>query len=135
MYSAIRVKLSTQPASVAWGESQLVSFGAEQAFIHVDCQADDALRRIQMAGRKLSAQGFNNVRLDGERWDTERRWAFANGFRTAKGNESLDWGELEASELQELNDLQLTTDWVRRMINGQPDCIYPRHWPLKLSSF
>ena len=67
----------------------------------------EALRAIQRGARRLESSGIKRVKLVGEGWDRERRYAFAQGFYAAKGVRELDFGEQSALEARELEALLL----------------------------
>ncbi|MGY3925796.1 aminopeptidase PepB [Aeromonas simiae] len=122
MADMMKVLLGTAPAPAYWGEGALLSFSGDSATVHVD---GDALRAVQRAGRRLESSGIRQVRLAGEGWDLERRFAFAQGFYAAKGNRELDFGEQSDEEARALGGLLKATQWVREVTNGCPEEIYP----------
>ena len=127
MADMMKVVLSTQAAAAHWGEGALLSFNDDQVLIHLDLarQEQDALRAIQRAGRRLESTGIKRVKLAGEAWDLERRYAFAQGFYAAKGVRELDLGEQSVSDARELDALIKASRWVREVTNGCPEDIYP----------
>lgn len=122
MADLMNVVLTTERAPAIWGESALVSFDGTTARLHLE---GDALRAIQKGARRLESSGIRQVRLSGEGWDLERRFAFAQGFYAAKGNRELDFGEQSEAEARELGALLKATQWVRDVTNACPDEIYP----------
>ncbi|GAA3525722.1 aminopeptidase PepB [Zobellella aerophila] len=124
MSAAMKVILCHEPAPAQWGEQAGLSFQHDEARVHLT-DADDVVRRAQQAGRRLDAMGIKNVSLAGEDWSLESRWAFAQGFYNAKGGQQLDWGSLAADEQAELDARDTACGWVREMINGTPEDVYP----------
>ncbi|MEB6607188.1 aminopeptidase PepB [Aeromonas sanarellii] len=127
MADMMNVQLSTQVAAAVWGEGAQLSFSGDQALIHLGgvLQEQDVLRTVQRAARRLESTGIKQVRLVGEGWDLERRYAFAQGFYAAKGVRELDFGEQNGQEAGELAALLKATHWVREVTNGCPEAIYP----------
>ena len=127
MADMMNVQLSTQVAAAVWGEGAQLSFSGDQALIHLGgvLQEQDVLRTVQRAARRLESTGIKQVRLAGEGWDLERRYAFAQGFYAAKGVRELDFGEQNGQEAGELAALLKATHWVREVTNGCPEAIYP----------
>ncbi|MFA7258203.1 MAG: aminopeptidase PepB [Aeromonas bestiarum] len=127
MADMMKVLLSTQAAAAHWGEGALLSFNDDQVLIHLDLarQEPDALRAIQRAGRRLESTGIKRVKLAGDAWDLERRYAFAQGFYAAKGVRELDLGEQSVADARELDALIKASRWVREVTNGCPEDIYP----------
>ncbi|MDU7786623.1 MAG: aminopeptidase PepB, partial [Aggregatibacter aphrophilus] len=78
---SMKVILSTQPASSAWGKSALISFNEEKATLHLTDFSDRT--SVQKAARKLQNQGIFHVILSGEHWQLETCWAFYQGFYNA----------------------------------------------------
>ncbi|MDM5138343.1 aminopeptidase PepB [Aeromonas bestiarum] len=127
MADMMKVLLSTQAAAAHWGEGALLSFNDDQVLIHLNLsrQEPDALRAIQRAGRRLESTGIKRVKLAGDAWDLERRYAFAQGFYAAKGVRELDLGEQSVVDARELDALIKASRWVREVTNGCPEDIYP----------
>ncbi len=127
MADMMKVLLSTQAAAAHWGEGALLSFNDDQVLIHLDLarQEPDALRAIQRAGLRLESTGIKRVKLAGDAWDLERRYAFAQGFYAAKGVRELDLGEQSVADARELDALIKASRWVREVTNGCPEDIYP----------
>ncbi|MCH7346750.1 aminopeptidase PepB [Aeromonas sp. MR7] len=127
MADMMKVLLSTQAAAAHWGEGALLSFNDDQVLIHLDLarQEPDAQRAIQRAGRRLESTGIKRVKLAGDAWDLERRYAFAQGFYAAKGVRELDLGEQSVADARELDALIKASRWVREVTNGCPEDIYP----------
>ncbi|WP_116473648.1 aminopeptidase PepB [Zobellella maritima] len=124
MSAAMKVILCHEPAPAQWGEQAGLSFQHDEARVHLS-DTDDTVRRAQQAGRRLDAMGIKNVSLEGDAWALETRWAFAQGFYNAKGGQQLDWGTLSEDEQAELNARNTACGWVREMINGTPEDVYP----------
>ncbi|MBZ6071109.1 aminopeptidase PepB [Aeromonas schubertii] len=122
MAELMNVLLTTTPAPAVWGAGALLSFEGECARIHLE---GDPLRAVQRAARRLESSGIRQVRLAGQGWDLERRFAFAQGFYAAKGDRELDFGEQSEQEARELGGLLKATQWVRDVTNACPEEIYP----------
>ncbi|MCS3460076.1 aminopeptidase PepB [Aeromonas sp. BIGb0445] len=122
MAEMMNVVLSTQAAAAHWGEGALLSFNGDETLVHLD---KEPLRAIQRAGRRLESSGIKRVRLAGEAWDLERRFAFAQGFYAAKGERALEFGEQSAEDAKALDGLLKASAWVRDVTNGCPEEIYP----------
>ncbi|WP_324057096.1 aminopeptidase PepB [Aeromonas caviae] len=126
MADMMNVRLSSQAAAAQWGEGALLSFNGDEAHLHLAAgQEKEALRAIQRGARRLESSGIKRIKLVGEGWNGERRYAFAQGFYAAKGVRELDFGEQSAQEAAELAALLKATHWVREVTNGCPEAIYP----------
>ena len=126
MADMMNVRLSSQAAAAHWGEGALLSFNGDEAHLHLAAgQEKEALRVIQRGARRLESSGIKRVKLVGEGWNGERRYAFAQGFYAAKGVRELDFGEQSEQEAAELAALLKATHWVREVTNGCPEAIYP----------
>lgn len=120
----MQVTLSYEAAPLVWGDKALLSFSEQAACVHI-IDAKEAERKAQQAGRRLDAMGIKQVQLSGSDWQLETRWAFAQGFYNAKGGQVLEWGETDTDELKELTARQQASEWVREIINGSPQEVYP----------
>ena len=126
MADMMNVRLSSQAAAAHWGEGALLSFNGDEAHLHLGSgQEKEVLRAIQRAARRLESSGIKRIKLVGEGWNGERRYAFAQGFYAAKGVRELDFGEQSDQEAAELAALLKATRWVREVTNGCPQEIYP----------
>ena len=126
MADMMNVRLSSQAAAAHWGEGALLSFNGDEAHLHLAAgQEKEALRVIQRGARRLESSGIKRIKLVGEGWNGERRYAFAQGFYAAKGVRELDFGEQSEQEAAELAALLKATHWVREVTNGCPEAIYP----------
>ncbi|WP_236749324.1 aminopeptidase PepB, partial [Aeromonas caviae] len=126
MADMMNVRLSSQAAAAHWGEGALLSFNGDEAHLHLAAgQEKEALRAIQRGARRLESSGIKRIKLVGEGWNGERRYAFAQGFYAAKGVRELDFGEQSEQEAAELAALLKATHWVREVTNGCPEAIYP----------
>ena len=124
MPATMKVILSHEAAAAHWGDKALLSFRDDEARVHVT-DAAALVQKAQQAGRKLDAMGIKQVALAGEDWTLESRWAFAQGFYNAKGGQQLDFGTTSPEERAELEARERACRWVREMINGTPEDIYP----------
>ncbi|WP_338591957.1 aminopeptidase PepB [Shewanella khirikhana] len=121
MTQAMRVCLTSEAAAAHWGKAD-ISFEGDIARIHL--QGADTLRQIQMAARKLRAQGIHNVALDGEGWDLSRQWQFAQGFVTAKAGWNIDWTG-DATTREALEQRMEAARFVRQLTNETPENLPP----------
>src|SRR5690554_7455723 len=122
MSSTVAVVISTnKPTSTAWKASSAVILGDSGATIYLGEHEADNLRKIQKAGRQLDAMGVVAVSLQGSEWNLERQWAFAKGYSDTLSKNRIQW----AGDAEQLDALQSTAAWVRRLINLPPNEIYP----------
>ncbi|MGF1790152.1 aminopeptidase PepB [Photobacterium profundum] len=119
----LRITLSAQASSGAWGEKALLSYKEDGADIHFS--GDFPLRRIQQAARQLQSQGAASVSLDGEDWSYERQWAFYCGFAATMAPVAIKWASIDEDELELLNARRRSADWVRQVVNATPEDMYP----------
>lgn len=124
MSATMKVMLTTDAAPACWGDKALLSFQNDEVRVHLDGNGEPA-RRVQQVGRKLDGMGIKNVALCGDDWTLEHSWAFAQGFYNAKGGQQLELAELSADDLAEFNARSTAINWVREMINGTPEDVYP----------
>lgn len=124
MSEQMAVFLTTSAAAPQWGEKALLSFDAEGASIHTT--EGHASGAIQRAARKLDGQGIKAVSLQGESWDLESVWAFVQGYRGPKNNNTIEWLELNEADQKELLARITSTDWVRNIINKTAEEVAPR---------
>lgn len=117
------IRLSYEPADAVWGDKALLSTNADGMTIHLT--AEGRLGAIARAGRKLDAQGIRRVQLAGDGWDLERCWSFWQGFRSPKGERSVVWPTLPASDREELDRRLKIVDWVRDTINMPAEDLGP----------
>ena len=118
------VSLSFAAASESWGKGALLSFSQGQAVIHLDPKKS-LFRQVQTAARKLDSMAIESIKLQGEGWDNELRWAFSQGFYNAKSGANIDFGDFEHNELQTLTSRKLIMEWVRKTINLGPQALSP----------
>lgn len=118
---AMKVQLTQAPVASQWGKAD-ISFANDNASIHL--QGGDALRQIQMAGRKLRGQGLNTVQLDGDLWDLNSQWAFFQGFATAKSGYQVFWCGSADVQAQLQHRLSVAT-FARQLINDTPENLSP----------
>ncbi len=123
MSAEMSVFLTNEVAAPQWGANAQVSFTEQGTLIHL--AGSNSLTTIQRAARKLDTQGIKSVTLAGEQWDLESVWAFVQGYRNAKKNNSYILPELNEADSKELQSRIDTTDWVREMINLPGDEISP----------
>ncbi|GAA5524405.1 peptidase B [Microbulbifer aestuariivivens] len=126
MAKAMEVELVESAAAACWGEKALLSFTAGGARIHVTEATGTAQVAAQRAARRLDGMGVPAVKLCGDGWSIETRWAFWAGFYNPNRASSLDWGTDNETELEELRARQSAAQWVRAITNGTPDDVSPR---------
>lgn len=112
----MQISLSDLPADARWGEKALLSSHEQGFTIHLS-PIRAPLSVIQRAARQTQSLGIKAVKLAGEGWGLEESWAFWQGFRTPKGGQTVEWAELAADKLRELNHRLTIIDWVRDTIN------------------
>ncbi len=127
------VRLSEQPAAGHWGNKANLSFDEQGAFIHLNEQ--ETLKNIQKAARSLASQGTSEVKLAGDNWCTESQWAFYQGFVSPKVQEGVTFVENAQSDLNELMALKTSAKFLRGLVNGTPDDIYPESLAEKAAEF
>ena len=118
------VSLSFEPASPLWGENALLSFSETNAVIHLD-KSKLLFTQVQMAARKLETMSVQEIKLQGEHWNCDLRWAFSQGLFNAKKGAKLDFGDIDAAQLQILSSRKLIVEWVRNTINLGPEALSP----------
>ncbi len=134
MTQALSVSISHSAAETHWGEGALLSFAGSQATIHLS-DNKDAVRNVQKAARKLDTMGIPTVALSGELWDIELRWAFAQGFYSAKTGCTLDWGDVSEAEQEELSARKLASEFVRDITNRTPEDLGPSQLALDAAKY
>ncbi len=134
MSTQMSVFLSQQAALPQWGDDAIISYSEQGATIHATSK--DILATIQIAARKLDAQGIKAVDLSGENWDLESLWAFYQGYRNPKKNNAVTWQELaDKSAQKELLDRIQVIDFTRDIINKSAEEIAPRQLATIASEF
>lgn len=122
MSSPVQVKL-TQSSVPEGVRKKSVVFATESGFsIALTDKEQDSLRIIQQAGRKLEQLGVAEVTFAGEGWDTERQWAFSQGFTDTLSTNKVHFSVEHNDHLSALTD---TLRWVRSLINKPSSEIYP----------
>lgn len=117
----MKVRLTKETAAAHWGKAD-VTFSAEGAQIHL--AGGDELRQIQMAARKLRSQGISSVALEGQLWDLNSQWVFAQGFATAKTGYQIQWCGDDAVQAELQRRLDVAT-FARQLINDTPENLSP----------
>lgn len=115
------VQLTSEMPKANWGKAD-VSFDSETALIHL--QNDHPLLQIQKAARKLRSQGINHVQLNGEHWDLNNQWAFAQGFADTNDDFELIWCGDESIK-NVLNNRLHCVSFARELINDTPENVSP----------
>lgn len=118
------VSLSFEPASPVWGENALLSFSEANVLIHLD-KNKSLFIQVQMAARKLESMSLQEIKLQGDHWDCELRWAFNQGLFNPKKGAKLNFGEIDEQQLQTLTSRKLIVEWVRNTINLGPEALSP----------
>ena len=132
MLDFMPVLLSDQPADKQWGRNPVLSFRAEQAWIHT---GDERLRRIQMAARRLAAMQLPGVSMVGDGWDLASQWAFAQGFANAKNLGDVRYSPLNAHDDAELAHRLKVSRFVRDLVNETPENLPPLELCERVISF
>lgn len=127
------VHLSEQAAPSHWGESASVSFNEQGATVHLS--EDETLKNVQKAGRAIANQGVKAVQLSGDTWCTESQWAFYQGFVSPKALDGVSFVDNDQSDIKELQALKQAATWMRQMINGTAEEIYPESLAEKAGEF
>ncbi|MCP3129740.1 aminopeptidase PepB [Shewanella sp. KJ2020] len=117
----MKVRLTKETAAAHWGKAD-VTFSVEGAQIHL--AGGDELRQIQMAARKLRSQGISSVALEGQLWDLNSQWVFAQGFATAKTGYQIQWCGDDAVQAELQRRLDVAT-FARQLINDTPENLSP----------
>ncbi|WP_198782365.1 aminopeptidase PepB [Shewanella putrefaciens] len=117
----MQVRLTKETAAAHWGKAD-VTFSVEGAQIHL--AGGDELRQIQMAARKLRSQGISSVALEGQLWDLNSQWVFAQGFATAKTGYQIQWCGDDAVQAELQRRLDVAT-FARQLINDTPENLSP----------
>lgn len=115
------LRLTKVSAAAHWGKAD-VTFDVEGAQIHL--AGGDDLRQIQMAARKLRSQGISRVALQGQLWDLNTQWVFAQGFATAKTGYQIQWCGDDSLQAQLQCRLAVAT-FARQLINDTPENLSP----------
>lgn len=123
MTEAMKITLSTQPADARWGEKATYSINNDGITLHLN--GKDDLSLIQRAARKIDGLGIKHVQLDGDGWDTERSWAFWQGYKGPKGTRKVEWATLDEAQRKELDNRLKIIDWVRDTINAPAEELGP----------
>ena len=118
------VSLSFRVASQVWGKNALLSFSQDQAVIHLD-QKKSLFRQVQTAARKLDLMAIENIKLQGEEWNSELSWAFSQGFYNAKNGSNIEFSDPDDNEQQTLASRKQIVEWVRETINLGPQALSP----------
>lgn len=124
MNHSFLVSLSFDVADAVWGKGALLSFSQGQAVIHLQ-KSKSLFTQVQTAARKLDAMAIESVTLQGDGWESELRWAFAQGFYNAKNGAEIDFGEMDTQQLQALTARKVIVEWVRSTINLGPEALSP----------
>ena len=127
MNNFMTVELTTAAPAACWGEKALISFTGSSAAIHLSADPAEQIRQVQRAARKLSNQGLRQVALRGDYWNTELRIAFDQGYYTAKQDQQVCYGMVEASaaDKHDFNAFQQASHWVRNTINASAEQMTP----------
>ena len=96
---------------------------------------DETLKNVQKAGRAIANQGVKAVQLSGDTWCTESQWAFYQGFVSPKVLDGVSFVDNDQSDIKELQALKQAATWMRQMINGTAEEIYPESLAEKAGEF
>lgn len=118
------VSLSLEATTPAWGEGALLSFSEGHAVIHLD-KNKSPFKQVQTAARKLESMSLQEIKLQGEHWDCELRWAFSQGLFNAKKGAKLHFGDIDDRQLAKLTIRKEIVEWVRNTINLGPEALSP----------
>lgn len=77
---------------------------------------------------KIDGLGIKHIQLEGEGWDTERSWAFWQGYKGPKGSRKVEWAPLDDAQQKELDSRLKIIDWVRDTINAPAEELGPNSW-------
>ncbi|ASD65955.1 aminopeptidase PepB [Pseudoalteromonas piscicida] len=127
----VRLSEDAKPEYLSTGAA--LSFEKDGAFIHL--QQDETLKNIQKAARSIAQQGIKQVHLEGDLWCTESQWAFYQGFVSPKALDGVVFVDNDQSSLKELDALKASATWMRQMINGTAEDIYPESLAGKAAEF
>ncbi|MGC0121813.1 aminopeptidase PepB [Pseudoalteromonas sp. JC28] len=127
----VRLSEDAKPEYLSAGAA--LSFEKDGAFIHL--QQDETLKNIQKAARSIAQQGIKQVHLEGGLWCTESQWAFYQGFVSPKALDGVVFVDNDQSSLKELDALKASATWMRQMINGTAEDIYPESLAGKAAEF
>lgn len=133
MSQSFVVQLSEQRAPAQWGDAALLSFNEQGAVVHLS--EHETLKNVQKAGRAVANQGLKAVTLSGDAWCTESQWAFYQGFVSPKVLDGVEFVDNAQSDLKELEALKRSAIWMREMINGTAEDIYPESLAEKAGEF
>ncbi len=134
MQTALKIRISKQAAPSEWGDKALTSSLAGAVQIHIT-DPEQQFNSIQKVGRQLSAAGIPAPQLDGDHWDIESQWAFAQGYMSPSQKTSPQWAPLAAAELSELNSRYQIASWVRKQMNATPEDLAPENLALNAAKF
>lgn len=118
----MKITLSTAAADARWGEKAILTSNDNGMTIHLT--GNEPLVTIQRAARKIDGQGIRHVALDGE-WDLEKSWAFWQGYRSPKGERTVEWAALSESDRAEFDQRMTIINWVRDTINMPAEDLSP----------
>lgn len=123
MADSTQIYLTDIKPSSDWQADNLIQVIDDN--IHVYIAKDDAfaLRKIQMAGRKVEALGVKVARLTGS-WPSDSQWAFALGF-TCVGKLTHVEFTGDADTVAALTDKLAVYAWSRDLTNQTPAELYP----------
>jgi PepB aminopeptidase len=123
MSNRLTVTLSTDPASGIWNPKANLSFGVECATLHI--LPYTRLEQIRSGARQLLSMGFEAFKLEGEHWDLEAQFAFAQGVFSPKAIPEVTWCPMSESEDRQLQALVECSYWTRTLVNRTPEDLSP----------
>ncbi|MEL0068531.1 MAG: hypothetical protein VW874_09740 [Gammaproteobacteria bacterium] len=101
MQNSLTINLSHSSADESWSEHTLYTQQDNRIIIHTP-DTDNALVRIQKAGRQLAANGLLQPHLEGPDWGIEEQWAFAQGYYSPQHREAPLWAADDPEVVHEL---------------------------------
>lgn len=124
MQNSLTINLSHSSADESWSEHTLYTQQDNRIIIHTP-DTDNALMRIQKAGRQLAANGLLQPHLEGPDWGIEEQWAFAQGYYSPQHREAPLWAADDPEVVHELQSRFIASDWVRNIMNTSPEDLSP----------
>ncbi len=123
MAEQLILRLSPEPASGIWNPKANLSFTADGATIHLTPYMSQD--QIRAAARQLLAMGFEKFKLDGELWDLEAQFSFAQGAFSPKFIAEVEWFSMSEKDDRELQALINASYWTRTQVNRTPEDLSP----------
>jgi len=126
MSESMLINVSNNPAPAPWGENALISYNNDSLTLHItEDRAANVIREIQKAGRKVASLNLESLTFNGDGWDVEKQWAFAQGIMSPKSTPLIEWKESSESDIKELEARFEIMRWTRDMVNQTPEEMSP----------